>query len=233
MCGSPRLRNSSTSAECTSEDTKYSHVVAALPPAIAMEVREILMKKPVQPYSMLKAILLQRTCPTEKERLHQLLATSHIGDRAPSQLLRDMKRLRGDCGQQEDIIFRHLFLTRLPESCQQILALLPDDTPLDQIALHADRIMVTTPRSIAPLMDANPLHPLLSDAKPLLSSIEELSNRVDALTSSKTGSKRGSYSPDRSRQGHGICYYHTRFGKKARRCRSPCRFKGNGRPSSQ
>ncbi|KRY25443.1 hypothetical protein T03_14185 [Trichinella britovi] len=27
-----------------------------------------------------------------------------------------------------------------------------------------------------------------------------------------------------------VCYFHRKFGTRARKCRSPCRYQGNGRP---
>ena len=65
----------------TSEQTKYSHVVASLQPQFAKEVRDILVSPPtVKPYQVLKTELMKRTSASEQKRLHQLLTAEELGD---------------------------------------------------------------------------------------------------------------------------------------------------------
>ncbi|KAH6931358.1 hypothetical protein HPB50_023923 [Hyalomma asiaticum] len=82
-----------TARRITAELTKYHHVVASLPPAIASEIRDLLVAPPAEnAYTTLKQLLISRLTPSEPQRLQQLLPHTELGDRTPSQLLRHMRQ---------------------------------------------------------------------------------------------------------------------------------------------
>ncbi|KAL3188780.1 hypothetical protein MRX96_022278 [Rhipicephalus microplus] len=75
----------------TADLTKYHYVVSSLPPAIASEIRDLLLAPPVEnAHATLKETLIRRVTPSEPQRLQQLLRGTKLGDRTPSQLLRHM-----------------------------------------------------------------------------------------------------------------------------------------------
>ncbi|CAN7943356.1 unnamed protein product [Ixodes hexagonus] len=82
----------------TSQITKYLHVVSALPAEVADELEDILAATPTaNQYDHLKAAILARKTASERSRLQSLLNMEELGDQRPSQLLRRMRQLLGDC----------------------------------------------------------------------------------------------------------------------------------------
>ncbi|XP_037580380.1 uncharacterized protein LOC119463625 [Dermacentor silvarum] len=108
----------------TADQTKYHHVVGSLPPKTASEVRDLLVAPPaVHAYTTLKQLLIRRLTPSEPQRLKQLLHGAELGDRTPSQLLRDMQQLLGTTTTDVDSsLLRELFLQRLPTNVRMVLA---------------------------------------------------------------------------------------------------------------
>ncbi|XP_037528438.1 uncharacterized protein LOC125760135 [Rhipicephalus sanguineus] len=103
----------------TSQESKYLHVVAALPPDIADAVDDVLASTPSEKaYDELKSIVLKRL-----------------------ELLHRMRQLLGQQASEErqQPLLRELFLQRLPQSTRIILAG-SDDVTLECLAQLADRI---------------------------------------------------------------------------------------------
>lgn len=247
-------------ARVTTETTKYSHLVTSLPPKVMMDLRDVLVQSHTNPYTTLKAVILKRTAATQKEKLQQLLQAEALGDRTPSQLLRAMSALYSTTPVSEPL-FRELFISRLPTACQPFLALLPDATPLDQLAEVADRVVASTPTvpaSIAavssPAASTFPAHSASPAPTPspestgdanILAAIKSLTEQVaeikaDRNTTQQPRSPRRWHNRSRFRvdsppQSTGICVYHRRFGNRARMCRKPCSYyyQGNDQASGQ
>jgi len=79
----------------TRQLTMYQHVVANISPAIAGEIRDILVAPlSATPYDDLKTALLGRTEQSKKKKLQALLTEEELGSRKPSQLLRRMQQLQ-------------------------------------------------------------------------------------------------------------------------------------------
>ena len=116
--------------------TRFDHIIAALSPEVATEVRDLIFHPPEEnPYQLLKDALIQRTEASEQRRLQQLLTSEELGDRKPSQLLRRMQQLLGDSGPPPDSAFvRQLFLQRLPSSVRMVLASSSSTLSLPQLA---------------------------------------------------------------------------------------------------
>lgn len=108
----------------TSQETKFNSVAVALPPAIAMEVRDILLHRPQdEPYTKPKEEIIKRTTASARRRLQQLLTTEDLGDQKPAQLLRRMQHLLGDKSSTIDqTLLREHILQRLPNPVRMILA---------------------------------------------------------------------------------------------------------------
>ena len=122
--------------------TKFKLLVANLPTNIASQVRDVIVTRPGD-YKALSDALRERLAQSRASRLEGLLRHQQLGDRTPSQLLRDMRGQLTTAGDttSDNGLLRTLFLQRLPQSARAALALLSERTPLGELAEAADRFM--------------------------------------------------------------------------------------------
>ena len=107
----------------TNQDTKFHHIVACLPPEVAVDIRDLIINKPPDnAYDELKNTLIKRTTASRTKRLQQLLSAEELGDRKPSQLLRRFEQLLDGTSSDHPLI-REVFLERLPGNVRQIFAI--------------------------------------------------------------------------------------------------------------
>lgn len=215
-----------TTRGITTQRTKFDYIVSSLAPEIAMEVRDLILQPPDDtPYDKLKQQLIQRTAASEQKRLQQLFNAEELGDRKPSQLLRRMEQLLGDKARNTDSAFlRELFLQRLPSNVRMVLASTPDTGNLHDVAQLADKIMevATPPPPIAAINTTSELEHLRSEVAELKSMLQGFQQ------SSRRSSSRRSPSPGPRRQsGPELCWYHSKFGDSAQKCKPPCKKAGN------
>ena len=115
------------------QKTRFNYVVSSFSPEIAIEVRDLLLRPPVEaPYDTLKSELIKRTAASKQCKLQQLISGKELGDRKPTQLLLQMQQLLGDkLGTSADANFFlcQLFLQRLPPNIRMVLT--SADTFLD------------------------------------------------------------------------------------------------------
>ncbi|GFX50388.1 uncharacterized protein TNCV_339231 [Trichonephila clavipes] len=157
--------------------TKYNIVVAALNENVLDFLVDILSNIPHDnKYETLKNALLNRLTDTE-----ELLTDMELGDRRPSDLLRQMKSLAGSSISDE--LIKSLWLQRLPQQTQAILSISKDS--LNNIAEMADKIIavysssekcsVTNNNSSTKSNDRNKLEALQTDIAALTKKFDEFS----------------------------------------------------------
>lgn len=215
-------------ARITQDRTRYDYVVAHLDARYANEVRDILANPPTDNlYEHLKTALIRRLSLSEEQKIRQL-QSAELAERKPSQLLRHLRALAGNM-QVQDSFLRSLWLQRLPPHAQAILQA-QVKLPLDELAEIADRVVEASSPQLSPTIQAvaAPLNTTeftrrIDDIDRRLTSIQQhLDERLP------TPQRRHSQSRDRNTTSspqpdiNGPCYYHRRFGDKARQCRSPC-----------
>ena len=219
-----------------SQASKYAYVVGSLPIEIAAEVGDLIDQVPeTEPYDKLKAALIQRTTVSDETRLQQLLNACDLGDKRPSQLLRHMKQLAGPY-KLDEALLKQMWFNRLPRSVRQILSALGKSSPLDELTDMADKVMevchdnhyinTMQPYGAADVSYLNSIQRQLSQ---LTNQLESLQTTVAAVQArqvrppfrQRSRSRPRSRSPKRTSE---ICWYHTKFGAKARRCTRPCAF---------
>lgn len=211
------------------DDTKYNHVVAAVDTEVLACVSDILRSPPPKDkYRILKERIIAQYAKTENARLRSLLQDIQLGDKRPSQLLREMQDLSQNKLPNE--VLRTLWLQRLPVNVQQILSVSLGD--LETISEIADKIAEVS--EVAPVIsEVNSSQTQL--IKSLQVQVEELSQEVKRLSRTVHRSRadfRKSRSRSKSRQSHEgdkkqLCWYHAKFLHKARKCIPPCRFLEN------
>ncbi|XP_064479203.1 uncharacterized protein LOC135392419 [Ornithodoros turicata] len=224
----------------SAQQTKFFHVVGALGPNEASEVRDVITNPPAaNPFDALKDALTKRTTASEQERLRQLLTAEVLGDRKPSQLLRRMQQLLGDrASSLDESILRELFLQRLPNTVRMILTT-SSSVSLEALAEMADKMMDIAPPTVCAI-SPQPSAPSPSDFQELRDEVSRLSGLVaSSLRFGRSRSprhrspRRGNFrrrtpSPLQQSANPDECWYHQTFGDRARRCQPPCSRQGNG-----
>ena len=230
-----------------SDETRFKLLVANLPVSIAAQVKDVIRSS--RSFAVLSAALQSRLAQSRADRLQALLSRQQLGDQKPTALLRSMRNELAAAGDApiDTELFRTLFLQRLPQPVRAALALLPADSALDALAEAADRYLDASgpdPRIAAVVAPQPPPPAAAARAAPsgleaivasLVSKMEHLeaSNRrlEDALRRGRSPSRRrqAPRSPRPPTPAHAAtpprdayCYYHRRFGSRARRCESPC-----------
>ncbi|CAI5669902.1 unnamed protein product [Oreochromis niloticus] len=170
-------------------------------------------------YAALKELLLRRYALSDAERAEQLLNLSGLGGGTALELMENMLSLLGpDDG---GFLFVHLFLRQLPAAVRAVLANSPLLPAKDyrSLAEEADRILLAS-RTFD-------VHALATDSPAAPSTPPPASPGASApLLTAGIATRR--------HRRKSICFYHQRFGDRARRCLPPCAFtaQGNGPASA-
>ena len=214
-----------TTKKLNSQKTRFDYVIASLSPEVATEVRDLILKPPeINPYDTLKKELIKKTAPPEQSRLQKLFRLEELGDRKPTQLLRQMQQLLGDrAGTLDSTFLKELFLQRLPANIRMVLATAPAASTLEELAELADRVAeVATP------VMAAVTNPQTSEVEQLRAEVAKLRVSLQSLTSEKSGTSSGGRRlrspgpPQKQPNNDTICWYHRRFGDAATKCTPPC-----------
>ena len=84
-------------ANIIADVTKYHYLITAIDSNISSEVSDIILKPPTTDiYCTLKKQLIARFTESQERRVNKLLFELELGDRRPSQLLREMSELAQD-----------------------------------------------------------------------------------------------------------------------------------------
>ena len=217
----------------TQQRTMFDYVVSNLSPEYATEIRDLILKPPVEnPYDKVKEQLIKQTAASEQRRLQQLFSAEELGDRKPTQLLRRLQQLAGDTpGFTDGKFLRELFLQRLPSNVRMVLASTRDDTAIEDLAQLADKIVEV---AILPSVCSVSTSP--SELEQLRSQVAALTKTVNFLKRQRRNSFRRR-SPSPARQSHqtppntDLCWYHYTYGDQACKCTPPCSKSGNDQAS--
>ena len=154
-------------------------------------------------YRDLKAFLLEIFELSRAEWAQRLLAIRGLGDSKPSEHMEMMLNLLGM--EEPNFIFTELFLQHIPPQVRTALAGARIDDPR-ALAKEADRFFLATQSSVPEV-----LAPTRSVSPP---GKDRLTNRAPRAADGRANT--------------GMCYFHMRFGAKAKRCQSPCNYKPAG-----
>ena len=146
-----------------------------------------------------------------------LFSLQGLGDSKPSELMDRMLDLLGE--HRPDFLFVQLFLRQLPS---QVRAALANTAITDCRALaeEADRFFLAVQH---PGMTAAALHPayaIATNSAQVHHTAAPLPGD-SALTAVATVSHR-------QRSDTSLCFYHAKFGSRAKKCLPPCSFRGTG-----
>ena len=224
-----------TTRGVTAQKTRFEYVVTSLRPEFATEIRDLLLRPPDEtPYDKLKAELIKRTAASEQRKLQQLISGEELGDRKPTQLLRQMQQLLGNhlgAGAEMNAFLKELFLQRLPANVRMVLASADPATDLAKLADMADKTVEVASPTIAAIPDSDKLselHQLRSEVTRLTEVVASLTRQQQQRSRSRSRSRRPR-SPARQnsqqpQQESSLCWYHTTFGEAAKKCTQPCNW---------
>lgn len=206
-----------------SDNRKFLAVVRSLDEKTINKIADIVTHPPeTEKYDSLKKALIDRISPSEDSNLQKLLKDIQLGDRKPSELLREMQTLAGT--QVSNELVKRLWFQRLSHQATSILTISKE--PLESLATMADKIVETYQFNSSHIMSIDPNIPSSSSTSnnttsDLVAQINELRREVKNLKTSFTKKRDRSKSPKGKSQ-TGLCFYHQRFKTKALKCTQPC-----------
>lgn len=204
----------------TQDQTKFDMVISTIEADVLSQVSDVLCKPPDnEKYETLKKRLIAVFADSETGRIQKLLTDLELGDKKPSQLLREMQNLAGD--KVSGDFLKTLWLQRLPLNMRSILTISTDELP--KIADMADKIWEMNSSSF----HANSVEEAPNDStlQRMQQQISELSLEIAKLRG-RSRHKSQTRSRDRSNYRRpnyrNVCYYHAKFGDRAFKCVQPC-----------
>jgi len=223
------------------EATKCKHLIGSLPTSILAHVQDVCTDlSQATPYSSLKTVIIKRFSDSKEEKLRKLLLQQELAvDEKPSQFLRTMKGLAGyDSTVVDSSLFKEAFFSKLPPTVRAVLATCRHDSTVSQLADKADEILeATSSQHMFGASAISSVSSLEEQVKSLQVQLENLTARLNQDAASAPRPRRNFHSyprsPSRSRPSRPrtppihvpqFCFYHTEFGRRARKCQPPCSF---------
>jgi hypothetical protein len=210
----------------TSDEKKFSHVVASLPQEIILKVLDVIKAVPEDDtkYETLRGKLIERLSMSEEKRLQQILYQEQMGDRSPSEFYRHLEQIAGTTVISEKIRMK-LFTDRLPSPIDSTVIQLQSQGS-DVFLKVADVLWEKKQIQVPPVNSIENKRISELEAK-----ISELQTRL-ANQSTPKFSRSRSHSKSFRPRSHSrsktpatdVCWYHEIYGKEARKCRKPCKF---------
>lgn len=209
--------------------TKFYYVTSTLEHRYAAEVKDVIVSPPATgKYDKLKSELIKRLSASREKEVKQLLMHEELGDRRPSQFLRHLQRLAGPT--VPDDFIKTIWTSRLPTAIQPIIVSQKTAT-LEALADLADSVHEIVPST--PHVAATSTEPG-SVLDKMARQIDELTKQLKSMKSGNRRSRSGSRTNDRERsrsqsnyKKYPTCWYHSKFGNKAKTCVKPCNFSEN------
>lgn len=222
---------------------KFDTVVASLPADWIRQISHVVRSPTIGiEYDVLKQALIDNYCDSEQQRIQKFISGIQLGDKKPSHLLNELR----DVGRVTDeSLLRSIWLQRLPPIIRAIAGAVQGsvneqaavaDVSLEQLTITGSSIMEMTSTKTTPL--SQPHHNAATVPSTVESTIIELTRRVDQLSingyrhynnrsrSRNRQSKDSQQEATSTKSNSKTCYYHRKFGTKARCCNPPCNFNG-------
>lgn len=125
-----------------SDSTRFSTVVAALDANLLQQIYETVRNPPAPPaskYDAVRTAVIRNFTESEQRRAQQFVSGLQLGDKKPSHLLNELRRIGGEA--QDEKLLKVLWMNRLPIQVQTCLAAVTQ--PLTALAELADSVMET------------------------------------------------------------------------------------------
>ncbi|XP_053960603.1 uncharacterized protein LOC128864870 [Anastrepha ludens] len=218
----------------TADATKYYAVVARLDQDAPMIVGNIVANPPLSDkYIALKEALVDHFEIPQDRRFKMLLSGIELRERGPTELLAEINRLGGN--NLDPSFVRSMWLNRLPLQIQLALTATGEQDNA-KLAQTANRLMAIQRDSenhcVMPIARETVCSGIQKQLDELAKQVEKLSQKLSRSTVGEDRQKRFNNSTNVSRSttdntSTSTCYYHRRFGERAKKCTQPCAFQGN------
>jgi len=215
-------------ARITGDETRFRYTIVNLDQSTLPFVSDILASPPAQGrYETLKARLIASFGETTESKLRRLLRGQEFTDEKPSNVLQRLRNLAQ--GQCNDSVLGTIFIEHLPENVRTILAI-SETTDLNKLAAQADKILEVSRPNLATIT-ANQVTQVAAgnELRDLKQAIEELTRETARMRfrgEHRNAQEERPRSLSRARRRRlDLCFYHRRFGEKARNCEDPCAWK--------
>ncbi|XP_029634918.1 uncharacterized protein LOC115210455 [Octopus sinensis] len=224
-----------TASDISSKWQQLHILLSSIPPSLANSLKDIIIDTTKDAtYPSFKSEIIYRMAIPESKRFCTLICDEYLDGRTPTQLLCRMRELTEDSSKDSSLL-KQLFFSCLPSHVQGILTPSMDVTPIDQLALSADRILeYTGNRTVDNKLAAvspSPSTVVASFQQPdstqvdTLQAIRELTEQVKNLCASQNSPRQRTFSqslfPMRCAfppaPSSDLCWYHCRFGQNARK----------------
>lgn len=196
-------------AKITQDDTKYWHVLAALPCEVIDSIHSV-TELDTPSYTALKEKLLGSYSPSSWQAIWHVLDMPNLAtDQKPSALLDTMLAALPSEIKSDNKMFHAVFLRKLPTYLRAPL-MSSTFTTVQEMAAKADQIWGAQD------------HQAAHTAATISSQQRSPSRGRDR--SRRPPKERRAATPGKP----GLCWYHAKFGKKAHSCEQPCTWKQSG-----
>lgn len=194
------------------DEHKFAAVLLALPMPTATIFKTQLDNPPfLRKYEFAKDLIVRHFSRNEFDRIKSLTDAMELGDAKPSELYANMSQIAGEVVSPATL--KGLWIMRLPVQWRSSLALTSDE-PLDFLRA-ADLMYEVTPRSsITAISDNTQPEQLNFVAK------RNYAKKDQTASHSRTDDSSQFQSDDVR-----LCFFHAKFGARARKCRAPCGWK--------
>lgn len=204
----------------SANNTRINHVLTALDEEGIRAVADLLGSSAT--YERIRRRLIDVFSVPRSTRFREIVLPGGIGDRRPSQLLRDMRNAAPqDLG---EVALKEFWLQKLPTNVLAIISSMDETT--DALAARADRIMevCSSQRVDAVSVPDDRLSELTKAVQSLTQQMQTIVARTQHPPNGSNTPRQHTSSRHGSFRNTDMCFYHAKFGKKAKRCQSPCKF---------
>lgn len=193
---------------------KFDCVMDRLPNDTLSIIKDIVRKVDTlpDPFEQVKKRLLECHKPTVWKQVTKVIFHPELGGSLPSALMASMMANMPE-GEKPGYLFLGLFLHRLPADLREHLVARDFNSP-QEMATHADKLWDA--RNSSNSMSANMVNAVGRANSPARSR-----NRSPSRGHGRSATPGG-------RPDTGLCYFHGKFGKKAKKCVPPCTYSEQG-----
>lgn len=215
-----------------SERQRSSTILAAIDPNVLSQLNDTVRAAPeIGKYEFIKQKLIEHYADSEQRKLNRLLSEMPLGDKRPSELYHEMKRVAGNV--LGEVALKSLWSQRLPEAARPVIA--ASTGSASEFTKIADSIVdALVPRAVQQVTSA-PLDKM-GELFTMINALREEFRKTPNRSRSHSRNRQSSGSNHRSRStsnnrrdssnddaSSDECWYHRKFGNNAQHCRTPCR----------